>query len=341
MSLHNNKLFLKNKKILLIAPLFFDYYKKIMEEITIAGGQTDFFADAPSNSNFSKALGRINKNLIASSTRRYFNSKVLPSISGKEYDFVLVIAGMTFSLSNDMINRIRIEIPKAKFIIYAWDSVKNLPYFKDIKCYFDLVFSFDREDTVKNANYRFLPLFYSREYEKIGEMTQESYVYDCSYVGTAHPKKFQDINKMANSITLYFPNQYIYHYMPSKLKYYYHKATAIEYKNAKTTDFRYDKIPIDKVMEIFKLSKVILDAPQLGQSGLTMRTLECLGAKRKLITTNKDIVNYDFYCPENVLLFDDNWTKNRIFFTSKYKEINKTIYYKYSLRNWLKSIFEL
>lgn len=341
MTFKNNELFLENKRILLIAPVFFDYYKKIIEEITLAGGIADFIVDAPSNSNFSKALGRINKKLIEGATRKYFNLKVLPLISDKDYDFVLVVAGMTFAFSNEMIERIRIGIPKAKFILYAWDSLKNLPYLKEIERYFDLVFTFDRGDTLENSNYIFLPLFYSREYEEIGSRSQKCFAYDCSYIGTAHPKKFYDINEMSKKLILYFPKQYIYHYMPSKLKYYYHKVTAMEYKNAKTSDFRYEKIPVNMMIEIFKQSKVILDAPQMGQTGLTMRTLECLGAKRKLVTTNNDIVNYDFYCPDNILLFNDSWMNNRLFFTSAYKEIDESIYHKYSLRNWLKSIFEL
>ena len=53
------------------------------------------------------------------------------------------------------------------------------------------------------------------------------------------------------------------------------------------------KVPASEVMKIFKESRCVLDAPQAGQTGLTIRTIECLGAKRKLITTNKDIVKYD------------------------------------------------
>ena len=53
-------------------------------------------------------------------------------------------------------------------------------------------------------------------------------------------------------------------------------------------------------MEIFSDSRCILDAPQAGQVGLTIRTIECLGAKRKLVTTNSDIKNYDFYNENNI-----------------------------------------
>ena len=72
--------------------------------------------------------------------------------------------------------------------------------------------------------------------------------------------------------------------------------------------------------------------------GLTIRVLEALGAKKKLITTNKDIVNYDFYHPENIYVYDGKVDLENIFFTSEYFEIDYEIYKKYSLESWLKEI---
>ena len=66
--------------------------------------------------------------------------------------------------------------------------------------------------------------------------------------------------------------------------------------------------------------------------------IEALGAKKKLITTNEDIVNYDFYCPENIYLYNGKFDLDNIFFKSKYKRIDNVIYERYSLRNWLKEV---
>ena len=123
--------------------------------------------------------------------------------------------------------------------------------------------------------------------------------------------------------------------MPSKLKYYYHKLLAPEFKNAKMNDFKTEKVPSNEVMNIFKASKCILDAPQAGQTGLTIRTIECLGAKRKMITTNKDIKKYDFYNESNILVFEGSIDKNSKFFTTPYVEVSDDVYKKYSLREWL------
>ena len=90
--------------------------------------------------------------------------------------------------------------------------------------------------------------------------------------------------------------------------------------------------------EVYEASRCVLDSAQDGQLGLTIRVLEALGAKKKLITTNEDIVNYDFYCPENIYLYDGKIDMNNVFFKEDYKEVSQGIYEKYSLRSWLKEI---
>ena len=331
----NNK-----KSILLIAPVFFGYYKDIMCELENMGYDVKYICDAPSNSNISKAIGRINKKFIRRSTEKYFIEKCEPIIDKYKFDYVLLVGGMTFSFTPEMIQKIRQSNPNAKFVMYQWDSEKNLPYSVKIHKYFDEIYSFDLNDCKEKSFYKFLPLFYTRKYEEIGMSEVNSFKYDCSYIGTAHPKKYKDINDMANALKEVFPKQYIYHYMPSKLKFIYHKVFAEEFKKAKYKEFGTEKVEIKELMEIISSSKCILDAPQAGQTGLTIRTIECLGAKRKLITTNADVVNYDFYNPRNILVFDGNVDKNAPFFTQAYDPIDSQLYQQYSLRNWIRKMIE-
>lgn len=326
------------KKLLLIAPMFFDYYKEMMLEAERMGFEIDFICDAPSNSNLSKAIGRINKKLIRGSTTKYFQKTVLPAVQQKQYDYVLLVAGMTFAFLPEMMKRLRQIQKNAKFLMYQWDSERNLPYSTKIHDFFDELYSFDRFDCQKNEKYHFLPLFYIASYEKIGMKQNNVKKYDCSYVGTAHPQKYRNINAMALSLRELMPNQFIYHYMPSKLKYFYHKLTTPEYRKTKFREFETDKIPADEMIRIFEQSECILDAPQAGQTGLTIRAIECLGAKKKLITTNSDIVNYDFYCENNIYVFNGLINQNSPFFTSAYKELPNIVYESYSLRRWLKTI---
>lgn len=332
---------MEKKRILLIAPVFFGYYKEMISELERMSYDVDYICDAPSNSNISKALGRINKSFIRLFTRKYFNQKVLPSIKDKKYDYVLIIGGMTFAFSASMVKRIKEFNPQAKFVMYQWDSEKNLPYSTSIHPYIDKRFSFDRYDCMRDPQYTFLPLFYTRMYEDIGKKaTTNEYKYDCSYVGTAHPLKYKNINDIAAALKTIWPRQFIYHYMPSKLKFIYHKAFAPEYKGARLFDFKMNKISAEDNAKIFADSRCVLDSPQGGQTGLTIRTIECLGAKKKIITSNADIKYYDFYNESNVLIFDSGRAinPNSPFFTEPYKEQPNEVYEKYSLRCWLKNL---
>lgn len=307
----------------------------MINEAELLGYDVDYVCDAPSNSNISKAIGRINKNLIKNSTKRYFNNSVLPQICNVDYNKVLVVGGMTFAFTPEMVAKIRELNPDALFCLYQWDSEQNLPYSVGIHRFFDRIYSFDMNDCERDSMYKFLPLFYTRTYEEIGLHGAGAYRYDCSYVGTAHPQKYKAINDMSAFLSNRMKSQFIYHYMPSKLKYLYHKLLAVEFRKARLSDFSFEKISSKKMMEIFEQSRCILDAPQAGQTGLTIRTIECLGAKRKLITTNKDIKKYDFYDENNILVFDDGLDLNAPFFTSEYKTLDENIYRKYSLREWL------
>ena len=71
------------KQLLLIAPVFFGYYKEMIKEAELLKYDVDYICDAPSNSNISKALGRINKRFIKGSNKKYFKNTVLPTVSKK------------------------------------------------------------------------------------------------------------------------------------------------------------------------------------------------------------------------------------------------------------------
>lgn len=328
----------EKKRLLLIAPLFFGYYADMLSEAEKLGFEVNYICDAPSNSNLSKAIGRINKKLIKGTTEKYFYHTVLPQTSKVVYDCVLLVAGMTFAFQPEMIRELKEQQKKARFVMYQWDSEKNLPYSTKIHRFFDDVYTFDRFDAETKDFYRFLPLFYTQIYETIGRKKSSDNQYDCIYVGTAHPQKFRDINRMADRLKKVMPKQFVYHYMPSRLKYYYHKLFAPEFKLARWSDFGTEKVSSVRIMELLQGSRCVLDAPQAGQTGLTIRTIECLGAKRKLVTINTDIVNYDFYREANILVYSDRINFEGAFFTKQYEELPDEIYENYSLHHWLKAM---
>ena len=330
---------MSNIKLLLIMPKFFDYPEVISDELMSMGYEVDYFDDRPSTKGIIKAVIRVNKNLINGYIRKYFNT-IINQIGGKKYNIVLLISGQSLSFSKKMLSELKASQPQATFILYQWDSMRNFPYIGEMHDLFDKMYSFDRTDCSKYAELNFLPLFYSRKYEKLGMKREENFRYDFSFVGTAHPKKYKFIREMSEQLKKVYPKQFIYFFFPSRIAYYYRKLCAPEFKRAKISEFHFVPLKGEQMDKLILNSRCILDSPQAGQHGLTIRVLEALGAKKKLITTNKDVFNYDFYRPENILVYDGKIDLNNIFFVSPYKELDSALYKKYSLRNWLKTMLD-
>lgn len=63
-------------------------------------------------------------------------------------------------------------------------------------------------------------------------------------------------------------------------------------------------IPYKEVVDLIVKSRSILNVAMEDQKGMTLRDLESLFFDVKLLTTNKNVVNMDFYNPKNVFILD-------------------------------------
>lgn len=127
------------------------------------------------------------------------------------------------------------------------------------------------------------------------------------------------------------------------------KSKNINYKivvydkkyKGKNSDIEYitKHIPLSQVNDYINRSQVLLDVNRKGQIGLTFRVFESLGLHKKLITTNPDIKNYDFFNSNNILVIDENEPIIPLtFFDNKYEEIPKEILQKYTLEGWIERV---
>lgn len=75
--------------------------------------------------------------------------------------------------------------------------------------------------------------------------------------------------------------------------------------------------------------------------GLTFRIFEAMGLSKKIITNNPDIINYDFYNPQNILIINnENPIIPNHFLETEYTPVPKEIYNKYTLESWVKTVFK-
>ena len=283
------------KNVLFIAPIFFGYYKDIISELNKQGYEVFFFDDRPSDGFLTKALIRLNKKSQKVKINRYVK-KILTEVNNKKLDLVFIILGQSFS--REHILKIKEAHPEAEYVYYSWDSVKNFPNILEFDDCFDRVYHFDSRDA-KEYGFNLLPLYYSRE------LDEKPIEYSLSAVFTVKRgklKKFQRIMELIpNEIK---KNAYLYLYLQSKLVYRYYKIKYKEFEGSKMRDFKFVRLDKDDFYDIMSKSKVIVDCQMKNQSGLTMRTMEALRAKKKLITTNPNIIDYEFYTPNNICIIN-------------------------------------
>ena len=82
----------------------------------------------------------------------------------------------------------------------------------------------------------------------------------------------------------------------------------------------------------------ILDIPKTNQTGLTLRVLEALYFNKKIISTNSELKNYDFYHPNNILVLDDSLKVDISFFDSPYVPVDNNTLGKYTAESWIRTL---
>jgi len=326
---------LNNKRVLFLCPYFFGYDKYIKEAIEQQGATVDYFDERPSNSTLTKALLRINPNIIKRKIKKYHND-IIEQTKNTKYDYIFILKAEAITITS--LEKLRQIHPSATMIHYIFDSFDNYGSILSKLNIFDKLITFDRQDA-QQYNQQFVPLFYINKYRKIAESNQPKKI-DLLFIGTIHSDRYIFLDKIKKSIEQMQLSYFYYMFFMSKLLFLKMKTEKL-LGTSKYSDFQFKSLTQDQIIEYIKQSKIILDIQHPAQRGLTMRTIETVGAKKKLITTNIDIKNYDFYNSNNILIIErENPVLNTTFLTSDYQEIPNDIYEKYSLENWVRSIFE-
>lgn len=321
------------KNILLIAPSTYGFYNHIICSISHSGNKVTFFDEHAVNKQgiFSKIFYKLSDGIITAIHTQYIKNII--NSTQLNYDIVIVIRGEY--LNCRAIESLKVAFKDAVFIMYQWDFEKNLPLLKSQVSYFDAVYSFDKHDC-KKFGFIHKPLFFNTLHERYSGVRKK---YLFNFVGTDHSDRNKVIKDFIQENDVGIDQFFLHLFRPKR------SIVLNALKNPKflfNRDFSlYKHFPLDEESTITSMaeSEIIVDITQPEQTGLTMRTLEALGLKRKLVTTNKDIVNYDFYHPNNIFLIDRNSLKvPKYFIDSEYVELHESIYNKYHIDNWVKEL---
>ena len=315
---------LQNRKILLIGMGFYDYETAIANEFRLLGAEVWLENEnPPKNWILVENLQRLSVKRNAERLQRH-HAEILRRVkSWGRVDHVLVIKGER--LSAEFITELRSIQPAAIFTAYHWDSMARFPQLEQRQKLFDRSFTFDHADAARNPQLILRPLFYRPE---LNRSTIHETVIDLCFVGWLHHERLgqvREIRKQADALGL--------------STFFYLSTGPLNYAKLKLKQGGQDVSPrplafLSYVKNTHE-ARAIVDFPHPSQNGLTMRAVESIGAKRKLITTNPDIKMYDFYHPDNVDVIDRNAPKiNESFLNKPTADIPPENIDRYSLRTW-------
>jgi hypothetical protein len=325
----------QGKNVLFISVSFFNYENLIKKELENMGVRVDLFDERPSNSFFSKAIIRIKKEVYSGKINKYFKG-IIEKIKDKRYDYFLLIKGE--ATPKFFLDFLKENNPGIKFIFYTYDSFKNNSNGLEILSYFDEKFTFDSHDSAKyRMNFR--PLFFAEEYGTLN-VNIKVFENDLAFVGTAHSDRYSISENAKEWCNKHGLKMFAFYFSPSKTLFRFKKLTDKEFKKFDLHKISFQSLSHEKIIEVYKNTKAILDINHPGQNGLTMRTFEALGAGKKLITTNPNIKDYPFYHPQNVLIIErENIIFKEDFFETDFREIDVKIRESMSLKGWLYEVF--
>jgi hypothetical protein len=231
-----------------------------------------------------------------------------------------------------------------KYIMYQWDSIKNITNVQLLFQSFDKIITFDYNDYLlysrDSSKWSFKPLFYLDDFLL---KKSKSFIRDIDvlFIGSFHPQRYLILKKLKQYFKLNGYKYYFYIYYPL-ISYAYSLFFSGNFNMLTFTDFKFTKLSRNDLIGLINRSKIILDIPSISQTGLTIRTLESFASGKKFLTTNKSISSYDFFNKHNIMVIDTNLTNfslSRDFIESDYQNVSDEILQKYSLKNWLFFIF--
>ncbi|MCY1493387.1 hypothetical protein D9M68_272230 [compost metagenome] len=318
---------LANKRILLIAPRFFGYEKALRETMERHGALVDYWLDKPSNTLTTKALVRLRPTLVRAQMHAYVRRIASSTVP---YDVVLIIKGEAFD--KEAIRMMRHAWPDARFIYYTWDSFKNYPHLVPLLPLFDQAYSFDSAECKSIPNLRHIPLFFVDKYRNL---STEQIEYDLCSIASVHSDRYPVIQRIKQAAPS-GSRSYEYYFYPSRRAFLARKYLDRNFHAPPIDAVQFQPLAEDRLLDTLRKCKVVVDVQHPGQTGLTMRTLEMVGARKKLVTTNPRVKEYDFYDPDNILIVDrDNPAVPESFLASPYRRLPEEIYEKYSVVGWL------
>lgn len=330
-----NTSFGENKKIFLGAPSDFKINKRIKEHLEKLGFEVilyDYeyrwnipFKDVLIH-NYKKIFekDRTYKTRIRVVRNKTWQKKYEDEITKKNqhFDYSLFIRPDQYSIDFAK----KISDLSDRSAAYQWDGMDRFPEVKEYINFFTYLYVFDEHDLAQYPNAKFLTNFYFEDDH------EEHAIQDIFFIGSYLPERKELLNAIAKR------------FLDAGLK------TSINIfsldKKLRKEDLYFtvtDKYyTFEENQENIRRSRFVLDISNSVHHGLSFRTFESLGYRKKLITNNVLVKKYDFYNPNNIFIFDNPSMEGlEDFLKRPYEELPQEIIGKYSFANWIKYVLNI
>lgn len=267
---------------------------------------------------FSKTLFNFNLK------REYLKKRLFKVLDNQEkQDTILVIKGDDLSISTLK----RIKKNTLELNVFFNDSMSRYPRMKKIFPYFDTVYSFEPKD-VSQYNFKPITNYIYFDYQNLTKGKTKYGVFNISSLDKR--------TKVMPDFARYFKTNNIDYKL---IAFSNQSHSELSELDIEVTNAIYE---LDDVLKLVTESEFLLDIQRPKQQGLSFRIMEGLALEKKIISTNKDLVNYDFYNPNNIAIVDpENIHIEDMFFKTPYENIASEIVHKYHISSWVNEVFDL
>lgn len=202
---------------------------------------------------------------------------------------------------------------KTPLHLWLWNSIiKNESYFSRLKDEIEAIgftiHTFDQKDAEKFKFQYHKQFFPIRVYQEIPK--NNNYWSDFYFLGAEKGRAdiLHEISKILSGYNL-------------------------DFKIAKNLS---EYITYDENINNVMHTRCIVDIVQANQGDLTLRPLEAMAFRKKLLTNNHNILNADFYHRNNIFVIGhDDWADIGDFLIRPYVEINDEILRSYDVLTWI------
>lgn len=313
-------------KITIVAFDLWGFNQRIVDHLQTNGHDVIFIDSNKIKYKYKNIWDRVknffSKNILKKNIKKEFLNQNLNELiyNLPTQDYILIVNPNHFRL--EIVNLLKTKTKR--YIAYNYDSLERNALPPNSKDLFHKIYSFDIFDVQKNNHLHLLTNFIYTEKDFDTKPKNKAFMI---------LSKSEDRERILSKIADIFDKKNITNYEFIVAN----PAVKDVNKNIVLTE---QHIKLDQVLDKVKNAEILIDLVRKNQSGLSFRFFEAMAFGKKIITNNKTVELYDFYNPMNILIIDEHSIEiPDDFLNTPYQEIPDHIYNKYTLKNWVDSVF--